>query len=105
MSTEIIVQKNRTNYVTLDLGIDITGETITSQIRSEPEVSAPLLAEWVVTVTDALTGKCLLTLDNTFSGQIVATSGFMDINRLSGTEPLAVFDQPLEVAFRGTVTE
>jgi hypothetical protein len=28
----------------------------------------------------------------------------MDLKRVSGSEPLAVFDQPLEVSFRGSVT-
>lgn len=105
MSNEVIVHKSRTNYVTVDLGFDVTGDTITSEIRSEPDEAAPLIAAWVVTVTDATKGLLLLTMDNVIAAQIKASSGFMDLKRQSGAEPLAVFDQPLEVTFRGVVTQ
>ena len=29
----------------------------------------------------------------------------MDLKRVSGGEPLAIFDKPLEVVFQGVVTE
>ena len=104
-SDPIVVHKGRTNIVTLSLGIDTSGDTITSEIRSQPEQDAPLLATWVVTpVTDGSDGRYTLTLDNTVTSQITVKSGFMDVKRVSGGEPLPVFDRPLEVEFRGTVT-
>jgi hypothetical protein len=89
------------------MGIDVSNDTITSEIRSEPTQEAPLLATWAVAfVTDGTDGKLILTLDNTFTEQIAANSGFMDLKRvLPSGEPVAVFDKPLEVTFRGTVTE
>lgn len=107
MSNEIIVHKGRTNVVTVDMGIDVSLDILTSEIRSEPNQGAPLIATWEVAfVTDGTDGKLTLTLDDLTTSQIKATSGFMDIKRVVGTigEPVAAFDKPLEVTFRGTVT-
>ena len=105
MSNEIIVHKGRTNVVTVDMGVDVSADTLTSQIRSEPNQGAPLIADWVVSfATDGTDGKVILTLDDVITGQIKATSGFMDIKRVVGGEAFAAWDVPLEVAFRGTVT-
>jgi hypothetical protein len=106
MSNRIIVHKNRTNTVTVSLGIDVSGDVITSEIRSEPTVESPLLATWVVSFkTDGTDGELILKLDDFITKEIAATSGYMDLKRVVGGEPVAVFDQPLEVSFRGSVTE
>jgi hypothetical protein len=87
------------------MGIDISGSTFASQIRSEPTVESPLLATWVVTfTTDGHDGLLTLKLDDLITGQIQANSGYMDLKRVVGGEPIPVFDRPLEVSFRGTVT-
>jgi|SRR5580765_174129 len=105
MSNEVVVHKGRTNIIRVRLGIDVSADTITSQIRSEPDVESPLLAEWDVSFeTDGTDGNLILLLDDLITGQIAADGGFMDLNRVSGGEPLPVFDRPLEVSFRGTVT-
>jgi hypothetical protein len=106
MSNQVIVHKSRTNTLLVDLGIDVSDDTITSQIRSEPNSDSPLLATWVVAfVTDGTDGELVFTLDDTFTSQITANSGYMDVKRVTGGEPVPVFDKPLEVVFRGTVTE
>lgn len=106
MSDQIVVFKGRTNTVALSLGIDVSEETITSQIRTEPDLSSPLIAEWDVTnETDGTDGELILTLDDTITSEIRVNSGYMDVKRISGGEPFAVFDRPLEVIFRGSVTE
>jgi len=105
MSNEIIVHKGRTNVLTVDMGIDVSADSFTSQIRSEPHQTAPLICEWEVAFeTDGTDGKLILTLDDLATSQIKATSGYMDIKRVTGSEPVSAFDVPLEVAFRGTVT-
>jgi hypothetical protein len=105
MSSKIIVHKDRTNVLSVSLGIDVSADTITSEIRSEPDVNSPLIATWVVAFkTDGHDGRLLLTLDNTITSQIKANSGYMDLKRMTGGEPIAVFDQSLEVSFRGSVT-
>jgi hypothetical protein len=86
------------------MGMDITGETFTSEIRSEPDQGAALIATFTVTVTDAAEGIITLVLDDSVTDDITVDSGFMDIKRVSGGEPLPTFDRPLEVEFRGTVT-
>lgn len=106
MSNKVIVHKNRTNTLLVNMGINVVGSVITSEIRSEPSVDSPLIAQWVVSyVTDGTDGKLKLVLDNTFTADIKANSGYMDMKRVVGGEPLAVFDEPLEVAFIGTVTQ
>lgn len=105
MSDKVIVHKNRTNTLIVDLGIDVSLDAITSEIRSKPETSAPLLAAWTVAFeTDGTDGMLVFTLDDTITAQIVAASGYMDIKRVTNGEPVPLFDKPLEVVFRGTVT-
>ena len=105
MASKVIVHKGRTNTLRVNLGMNVTGNVLTSEIRAEPDVDSTLLATWVVSVTDATNGILTLTLDDVITAQIKATSGYMDIKRIVGSEPIAVFDRPLEVSFRGTVTE
>lgn len=105
MTSKIIVYKNRTNFLPVSMGIDVSGSVITSEIRSEPTVEAPLIATWTVTFkTDGKDGEIILRLDDGVTSQIQANSGYMDLKRMVGGEPVAVFDQPLEVSFRGAVT-
>lgn len=104
MSNKLVVHKNVTNVVTVDLGIDITGDTITSQIRAEPDHESVLIATWTVAIITAADGIFTLTLDNTLTGDITVDSGYMDIRRISSGEPLVVLDRPIEVSFQGTVT-
>lgn len=106
MSNEVVVYKNRTNVITVSLGIDVSSDTFTSQIRSDPDVDAPLIAEWDVAFKfDGTDGELVLTLDDLITSQITVNRGYMDLKRLSSGEPYPVFERPLEVAFRGSVTE
>lgn len=105
MSSKVIVHKGRTNIISVFMGISVAADTYTSEIRSEPDQAAPLIATWTVTkVGDGSTGELRLLLDDNDTRQIKANSGYMDIKRVSGGEPIPVFDTPLEVSFRGTVT-
>lgn len=104
MSDKVIVQKGRTTTVTVNLGMNVTGDTFKSEIRTEPDQDSVLIATWTVQVTNASAGTLKLTLDDTVTGKITYSAGYMDLKRTSGGEPLAVFDKPLEVEFRGTVT-
>lgn len=104
MANELVVHLDRTNIFTCNLGIDITGETITSEIRTQPDTDATLVATFAVAVVDAATGEITLTLDNSAAGSVTVKSGYMDLKRVAGGEPLAVFDRPLEVRFQGAVT-
>lgn len=105
MSHEVVVHKGRTNTLIIRLGYDISSDTFSSEIRSEPYVEAPLLATWTVSfLTDGTDGELSLVLDDVVTAQITASSGYMDLKRIAGGEPVPVFDKPLEVTFRGTVT-
>lgn len=104
MSNAVIVHIGRTNTISVDLGIDITGDTITSEIRTEPRSDSVLIMTWTVTNRVDADGTFDLTVDDTITGQIAVAGGYMDIKRVTGGEPIPVFDKPLEVEFRGTVT-
>jgi len=104
MSNKIIIHKNRTNKVVIDLGIDVSADTITSEIRAEQDHTSQLIATFVVAFeSDGTDGRLVLTLDNSVTG-ITVDSGYMDLKRVSAGEPLPVLDKPLEVRFQGTVT-
>lgn len=106
MSNEVIVHKGRTNTVEIRLGMDVSADTFTSQIRTQPTQEATLIAEWEVEfLTDGTDGVLKLTMDDAVTAGIAELAGYMDLKRVSGGEPIPVFDKPLEVLFRGTVTE
>lgn len=105
MSNKVIVYKGRTNVLAVSLGINVQADTITSQIRSEPDQGSDLIATWTVTnKTNGSDGEIILTLDDAVTKLITANSGYMDLKRVTGGQPVSIFDQPLEVDFRGTVT-
>lgn len=104
MSNPVVVYKHRTTSIQVNLGTDITGDTFASQIRSDIGVNSPLICSWQITVLDATTGLLRLTIDNSVAADITANSGFMDIKRTTGGEPVPVGDRPIEVVFRGSVT-
>lgn len=105
MAGSIIIHKGRTNVITVAMGFDVSADTITSEIRAEPDTESLLIATWEVDfVTDGTDGELRLTLDDIITGQIKASGGYMDLKRMVGGEPLPVFERPLEVQFQGTVT-
>lgn len=105
MSGILIVHKGRTNVVGVSMGISLVGSVCTSEIRAEPDQESTLIATWnVAVVGDGTSGELTLTMDDVITAQIQATSGYMDIKRVVGGEPMPVFDKPLEVVFQGTVT-
>ena len=104
MSNKIKIHRNRTNTIVVDLGMDVSGDTITSQIRTQPEHTSDLIVSFNVAFeSDGTDGRLILTLDNAVSN-VTVDSGYMDFLRMSAGEPLPVLDKPLEVVFQGTVT-
>jgi hypothetical protein len=103
MSNEVIVHKGRLNTLRINMGVDVSTDTITSEIRSHPTVDAALIATWDVALDLDDDTKLILTLDDN-ARDITANSGYMDLKRDAGSGAIPVFDAPLEVVFRGTVT-
>lgn len=102
---KVIVHKARTNILPVNLGYDISADTFSSQIRSQPDHESTLIATWnVAFLTDGTDGKLVLTLYDEVTEDIEVNSGYMDLKRLSGGERIAVFEKPLEVEFRGVTT-
>jgi hypothetical protein len=105
MTVPIVVHLGRTNVITASLGFDVSGDTITSQIRAGNSRTDALLATWVVTyLTDGVDGEIVLTLDDSALATVDVFTGFMDIKRLSAGEPLTVLPEPLRVMFKEVVT-
>jgi len=101
----IQVDIGRTNTVMVDLGFDVSGDTITSQIKSEQDPESDLLAEWSVAfATDGSDGILILTLDDSETAGIIRSIGYMDFKRVTGGEPVSVIAKPILVRFKKTVT-
>lgn len=105
MSESVIVYKGRTNVVGVSLGIDVASDTFASDIRKEHNRESELIVSWDVSfVTDGTDGELLLTLDDSETSNIEVKSGYMDLKRITGGEPISVFETSLQVVFRETVT-
>ena len=99
----VIVYKGRTNIVSVSLGMDVSGDTLTSEVRT---ASGELIMTWALEFDgDGTDGELVLIADNSITGPVAYATGLMDIKRLSGGEPLSVFDAPIEVEFREVVTQ
>lgn len=102
---QIVIFKNRTNVIPVSLGFDVSGDTFTSEIRASKDQESELIATWEVSfLNDGVDGELILTLDDSETVNIIRTKGYMDIKRITNGEPLAVFDDPIEVLFKSSIT-
>ncbi len=102
---QVIVYKGRTVIFPVSLGVDISQDIITSEIRVDKNQASALIATWIVSfATDGVDGKLILTLDDSVTTAITKSTGYMDLKRITGGEPLSVFDEPLEVLFKDSIT-
>ncbi len=105
MSDYLKVYKDRTTTVSVDLGFDVSNDTLTSEIRAEKDKDSTLIATWAVSfLTDGTDGKLLLVMDNSNVANVLQTSGWTDIKRVTGGEPVPVFSKPVRVRFQDSVT-
>lgn len=105
MHDQLVIHMNRTNVVAVGLAFDVSEDTITSEIRSDKDVSSDLLATFEVTyATDGTDGELLLILNENELENVTKTYGFMDLKRVAGDETVSVFLEPLKVFFQGVVT-
>jgi len=101
----IKLQRDRTNIISIGLGMDVSQDTFTSEIRIDEDPESDLIAALdVVFDDDGTDGELVLTLDNSVAETIERTYGFMDLKRVSAGEPLSVFLKPIRVVFEGVVT-
>jgi len=106
VSNQITVYKNRTNVKQVDLGFDVSGDVITSEIRAGKSVDSDLIATWTVEfVNDGTDGLLTLTIDDSDLTDVTVHRGYMDMKRVSAGEPIGVFTQPIKVRFKDVVTE
>jgi len=104
--SQVVVHKGRTNTLAVQLAFDISGDTITSEIRSGQNAQSPLIAEWNFEFkTDGTDGAFLLILDDTTTAAIPDDFGYMDIKRVSDGEPVQVFESPMQVVFKDVITQ
>lgn len=99
----VLVYKDRTTRVTVGLGMDVSDDIITSEIRTK---AGDLIVEWTVEFdSDGTNGELILTIDNALTTDITAETGEMDFKRMSGSEPLPIIARPIEVQFIKSVTQ
>jgi hypothetical protein len=100
----IIIHRGRTEKVTIHLAYSVAGDQIYSQIRKGVSPTAPLIATFTE-IDISEDGRVItLTLDDSITGNIHTTGGFMDLKRVTGGEPVTVLDEPLAVIFKNVVT-
>lgn len=105
MTKPLIIHKNRTNIVQLSLGMDVSSDTFTSDIKAVVSPTAtPLVSFTIAFATDGTDGELVLRIDDSALANVTAKFGYMDLKRLSNGEPLSVFLEPLKVEFQGVVT-
>ena len=108
MANHVTVHKRRTNVLQVSLGIDISADILTSVIREQDNADSAQIAEWTVTMaTDGSDGELVLTLDDTDASTaevLAASKGYMDLKRVSGGEPISVFEDVVLVRFKDVVT-
>lgn len=102
---QITVQKGRAKIVEVQLGYDVSGDTITSDIRVDKSRTSQLIATWTVAfATDGHDGELVLSLDDSVTSGITKSVGYMDLKRVTGSQSLSVFDEVLQVIFNDSVT-
>lgn len=102
---QVEIQKGRTVILPISLGFDVSQDTFSSEIRVGKTSTSDLIAQWgIVFLTDGTDGELVAILDDAITSEITHSVGYMDLKRVSGGEPLGVFDEPLEVIIKDTVT-
>lgn len=105
MAGELLVYKNRTNLVSVNLGMDVSADTFTAEIREGKTPTSTLIATWTVTfASDGTDGGLVMRLDDSVLANITQKAGYTDIKRVSGGEPLPVFADPVKVLFKDLPT-
>jgi hypothetical protein len=102
MVNKIVVVKHRTNTITVSLGYDVSDDTFMSEIRVGPNRDSSLIATWAVSF--ATDGELILTMAASVAGQIDENGGYMDIKRITGGASVPVWDLPLPVEIKESVT-
>lgn len=101
----VVIHRNRTTTLRVELGYDASGDTFDAQIRTKEDHTSTKLGDFSVSFeTDGSDGVLLLTFDDSLTTSITHDKGFMDVRRISNGEPLSVMAEPLKVIFRGTIT-
>jgi len=102
----LVFKKGRYNAVSVNAEQDLTGETITSQIRTGPEETSDLILAWTVTEDDYALGTFTLSYNDSTPDEDIAavTRGFMDIKRLTGSGDISLHDDLIIVEFRSMPT-
>lgn len=102
---QLIVHKGRTVIVPVSLGYNVSNDTFVSEIRAGKTSGSDLIASWEVSFdTDGTDGEIVLKLDDAVTAAIQRSSGYMDIKRVTGGEPVPVFEDVIEVIFKDTAT-
>lgn len=102
MTAKLEVYTKRTNIVQVSAGMDVSGDTITSEIRA---LDGTFIAAWQIDFdNDGSDGELIFTLDDSVLSTVAYQTGLMDIKRVSNGEPYPMHDGKIEVEFQESVT-
>lgn len=105
MGEPLVLHKGRTNILPVSLGVDVSQDTITSEIRTEIDPTSDLIATWQVEfLTDGSDGECVFTIDDSNFTNVTNRYGWMDVKRVSDGEPLPGWLRAVPVYIEGVVT-
>ena len=99
----ITIYRGRTNVIDVALGVDYSGDTFVSEVRERQGADSPIILTFTIDDSDIANGNLVLTADDSIT-DVPDASGWMDVLRISGGEPLTLFAHPLEVKFRNMPT-
>ena len=109
MNNHLPFSKGRYNsYVVNFNGLDVSADTITSQVREQADHTSPLIFEWEVDDTLAATGYVTLFYDDTARANSQISNnkkGVMDIRRLTGGSAVKAHQGVIIVDLEATPTE
>lgn len=102
MMDALKIFRNRTSVIPVWFSYMLGDDVYTSQIRTGQSFLSPLIATF--TVVKAGPNQLTLMLDNSVTAGITHNYGYMDIKRVTGGEPVPVFEDPIPVLFKDQVT-
>lgn len=105
MLDRITVHKHRATVISFGFGIDLSQDTLTSQIRDSKNSTGNDLGFWdIQPLTDGTDGRYVFTFSPEKATLVTVDKGYMDVKRVSGGQPLTLMNRILTVEFKDVIT-
>ena len=104
MESRLVFDKGSYNSWNVNANLDLTGQTVVSQIRVRPEETSDLILQWTVSITDAAAGEFTIYFNDSANTLGDVSEGFMDIKRVTGSGDVRMHDEVIFVEFQARPT-